>query len=459
MLYVLLFVVNLNTVAINQLLADSALQDAHVGVCIYSFKKDRVVYNLNIYKYFIPASTQKIFTTAAALHYLGSDFKYITRFKIRGKIEASTLMGDVILQGSGDPSIKNCDFLERWIDRLRQLKIHTIVGDVLIDDGIFSQERLPEGWAWHYLDARYAPEISAFSFNSNVVRIDITPGENVGDLASVTMYPQTGYVELKNDLKTVEDTLDQGLKIYRKPEVNVIYVQGQIAQKCKPRTIEVAVKDPTLFAGYLFKEWAERKGIRVYGYPKRYNVDSSNFRGTEQVLDSVVSGPLSDIIIETNKESKNLYAENLLKSIGYYVDRDGSYATSILLLKKFLSRIGADTNTIHPVDGSGLSRHNLLSPYSVVLVLRYMYLSKYRNLFFESLPRANEGTLFGRLINLNSTVRAKTGTLKWTSCISGFVESPLENDVYAFSILINNFTGNSRTANKLQERIIEEIVN
>jgi D-alanyl-D-alanine carboxypeptidase len=91
----------------------------------------------------------------------------------------------------------------------------------------------------------------------------------------------------------------------------------------------------------------------------------------------------------------------------------------------------------------------------VVVVLRYMYLSSHRDKFFESLPTSNEGTLFGRLLKLEKMVRAKTGTLRWVSCISGYAENQADNDVYAFSLLFNNYAGNGKAMNALQERMIE----
>lgn len=89
-----------------------------------------------------------------------------------------------------------------------------------------------------------------------------------------------------------------------------------------------------------------------------------------------------------------MYAENILKTVGYYVGGDGSYWTGAALVKKFLNQIGVDTSAIQPVDGSGLSRDNLLSPYSIVLTLRYLYLSPYRDMFRESLPKPKRRNAF-----------------------------------------------------------------
>ncbi len=457
MLVIVLAVFNLSLDGVRDALADSILQNAYAGVCIYSLKRDRLVFESNGVKLFIPASNQKIVTTAAALYYLGGDFRYVTRLKVRGGVVAGTLGGDIILEGSGDPSIRDCGFLERWADVIKAQNIHTVAGNIVADDRVFSRERLPEGWAWHYLDARYAAELSAFSFNGNTVRVTVGPAADTGDTAQFSLYPETKYVTVKNRLMTVDSAGKRGFGIYREPEANIIHIEGEIDREFKPKTIEIAVKDPAFFAAFHFKELLEKRGVKVNGEPKKYDpatIDST--KGASQ-LDSIISMPLSEIIKETNKESKNLMAENLLRSIGHYSGGDGSYWTSNILVRRFIAQLGGDTTGIEPVDGSGLSRHNLVSPYNIVVVLRYMYLSGHRDKFFESLPTSNEGTLFGRLLNLENVVRAKTGTLRWVSCMSGYVESPADNDMYAFSMLFNNYSGSAKAIAKLQERIIEEM--
>ncbi|MEO0225916.1 MAG: D-alanyl-D-alanine carboxypeptidase/D-alanyl-D-alanine-endopeptidase, partial [candidate division WOR-3 bacterium] len=286
MFILLTFLININIEAISQSLVDPILESSHTGICIYSLKKDRLVFEHNGAKLFVPASNQKILTTAAALHYLGGEFRYITRLKMRGEIQASSLLGDLILVGSGDPSIKDYSFLERWADIVKNLGVHTIIGSIIVDDRVFSNERLPEGWAWHYLDARYGAEISGFSFNGNVVKVTVKPGNKINDTAQVILDPQTQYVKIKNNLITVEslngNTISQEINIYREPEANIIHLEGAVAKNFKGRTYEIAVKDPALFAGYYFKELLERRGIRVYGYPKRVDTLTANFGHAER---------------------------------------------------------------------------------------------------------------------------------------------------------------------------------
>lgn len=261
MLLSILFILSVNTDTINQILDDSILSNAHVGVCIFSLKNDRIVYEYNGQKLFVPASNQKILTTGAALYYLGANFKYTTRFKMRGRIDSSTLIGDIILEGSGDPTIRNWDFLERWVNILRDLGVHTIVGDVIVDDHVFSPERLPIGWAWHYLDARYGTEVSAFSFNENTVKVGVLPGDSIGGQALVTVNPSTNYVKVRSELKTVPESLPDRINIYREAETNLIHILGRSAKRVKVRSMRLRFVIQPCLPDFYSRNWRKVKAF------------------------------------------------------------------------------------------------------------------------------------------------------------------------------------------------------
>jgi len=127
------------------------------------------------------------------------------------------------------------------------------------------------------------------------------------------------------------------------------------------------------------------------------------------------------------------------------------------MLKRFLGLCGADTNLVSLWDGSGLSKYNLISPYYIVLALRYMYLSKFSSEFVELLPTIGEGTLEKRFQNFEGCVRAKTGTLNSVSCLSGYLCAG-EAD-YCFSMMFNNFMCKRKRIEEIQEDIIQALEN
>ncbi len=459
-----MIVLFLTVLSLGSILNQPELNRAQFGICVLDLDRDSVIYAQNSQKLLIPASNMKIITTGASLYYLGPEYRFKTHLAMRGKIKKNKLYGDIIIRGGGDPTL-GIENMEQFIYSIKEKNIKEITGNIIVDDSYFNvvvdykdfpfYERLPVGWAWHYLDARYAPEISALSLNKNCVTVKIVATE-LGDYADVSIEPETDYVALVNNIRTKNG--DDSIIIYRKPEVNVIHVEGGIGRGHK-KDIDVAVKDPALFAGHYFKERLSDEHIKIDGKVLQWS-DSSYSVGegshNEIIIDSVISVPLIDILRETGIESVNLYAEILLKTLGVRFSNEGSFHSGIQVLKRFLDMCGVDTSGVSLWDGSGLSRHNLISPYHVTLVLRFMYQSKLFDTFYGLLPSSGEGTLENRFNDFEATMRAKTGTLHAVSCISGYVT--INETVYCFSMMFNNFTCSRKTIEEMQEQVLKKLV-
>ena len=445
---ILLFVLSL---AVDSILNQPELRHVQVGMIVIDLDRDSVVYSRNYLKNLVPASNVKLITSAAALNFLGPGFRFKTKLVLQGRMNRDKWEGNVIVVGGGDPSFSLED-LEHFALALKNHGIRYVIGDIILDDGLFTDERLPIGWAWHYLDARYAAEISALSVNRNVVNVHIEP-TRPGLLANVSIEPATKYIRLVNTMRT--RSRDDSIIIFRPPDANTLYVGGGIGYG-RNRDIEVAVKDPTLFFGEHLKERLNANGVKVSGQcVKSTGIDSYEMSLPLHVIDSVLSMPLFEIIKELNTESVNLYAEALLKTLGSYYSQEGSFRAGVSMAKDFLWRCGVDTALVALYDGSGLSRHNLLSPYDIALVLRYVYQSELFDGFYSLLPGPGEGTLENKFNGLNGLMRAKTGTLDGVSCLSGYLH--LNNRDYCFSLLFNNFTCSNRKIEAIQAEILREL--
>ncbi len=430
----------------------SELKNAHYGILILDLKKDSIIYNHNGEKLLVPASNMKIITTAASLYFLGREFRYKTSLYMRGTIKEKKLYGDIIVQGGGDPYF-NLENLERFVNKIKSLGINQISGAILVIDDYFTDERLPAGWSWHYLDAKYAPEISALSFNKNVVSVRIRP-TNVGELANVYLYPTTGYVNLINRMMTTANS--ENIIIYRKPEENTIIVDGLIHIK-NAMDINVAVKNPAMFAGEYLKERLTASSIKVSNPVSRIRTYELFINPTPPILiDSILSPVLTELIKETNTESENLYAEILLKTLGAHRYKEGSFNAGLKAVKEFLNICGVDTQNISIWDGSGLSKNNLISPATLIAVLKFMYNSDLFEDFYNSLPGPGKGTLKARFNGFSDTLKAKTGAIQSSSCLSGYLN--INQQDYAFSMLFNNFTCPTRKISQIQEKIIRSFV-
>jgi len=445
---ILLLVLSLS---IDSILIQPELQRAQTGIIVVDLKKDSVVYAYNHQKNLVPASNVKIITGAAALTFLGPDYRLKTKMILDGMMKRNTLQGDIIMIGGGDPGFSLGD-LDFFVAAVKDRGISKVTGDIVLVDDYFTGERLPVGWAWHYLDARYAAEISALSLNRNVVNVHIE-ATKLGELADVVIEPATRYVKLVNEMRT-KSGMDS-IVIFRRPEVNTINVDGGIGLG-HVRDIEVAVKDPTVFFGEYLKERLNAAGVRVSGSCVRRK-GASAYRTVAQnlMIDSVMSAPMYDMIRELSTESVNLYGEAILKTLGAHYLQEGSFRAGVAVIKEFMTRCGADTAYVALYDGSGLSRHNLLSAYDLMLVLRYMYNSNLFDDFYWLLPGPGEGTLEFKLNGLRGLIRGKTGTLDAVSCLSGYLK--LNDKDYCFSMLFNNFTCSNRKIEKIQEEILNEL--
>jgi PBP4 family serine-type D-alanyl-D-alanine carboxypeptidase len=426
------------------------LKYAYYGITILQLDNDSMICNLNGQKLFIPASNMKLITTAAALHFLGPGFRYKTRLLASGRIDDDRLAGRLVLFGQGDPAF-SLDDMERFVRRVKARGIREVTEGIAVLDDYFSDERLPIGWAWHYLDACYAPEISALSLNKNCVKVRIKPTK-VGEPADVQMVPVTGYVKMQSVMMTKEG--DDSIIIFRRPDANFIYVDGAVGNR-RARDIDVAVKDPAMFAGEYFKERLIAEGIDVKGAVVREKTGSlANGGRSFSALDSVLSPGLIEIINWTNTESENLYAEILLKTMGAEVFGEGSFKKGIQAVKDFLGLCGVSAERLSLWDGSGLSKYNLVTPYDLVLVLRYMYHDQNFRIFYESLAEpGKKGTLERRFNGFADTLRAKTGMINSESNLSGYLR--VNGTDYCFSMLFNNITGSQKRVTRLQELVLQ----
>ncbi len=153
--------------------------------------------------------------------------------------------------------------------------------------------------------------------------------------------------------------------------------------------------------------------------------------------------------------SQNLHAELALRAVGRARRNLGSREAGLEEIQAFLAEAGIDSDAYNIADGSGLARLNLVTPATVVKLLRYMYNSPARENWISLLPvGGQDGTLSARFGDsaLAGRIHAKTGTLAHVSALSGYVQRP-DGSWVAFSILVNNYNGRSTEVRAVMDRI------
>ncbi len=456
-------------------LDDATFSNGWWGAMVVNLNSGEILYQRNAARSFVPASNTKVYTIAAALDQLGPSYRYQTEVYIDGPIVDGVLEGNVIVRGSGDPTVggrfRNGDrvaIFKEWADSLRTLGITRIAGDLVGDDDIFDDTALGYGWSWDDETYWYAAEISGLSFNDNNVDFAIE-ARRPGQSARVTWQPyNTDYVRVINKTHTApaDSALDEGYS--RKRGTNIIELSSRVpAGKTDFESLTVA--NPTLFFVHVLRQTFVQQGLVVEGQP--VDVDELSIKpdyGSARFQRVAVhrSPPLSGIAKVVNKRSQNFYAEQVLRTMAtLYAGEDedltpGSAAMGLDVAMATFVKAGIDTSRIQLVDGSGLSRMNLVTPEMTMALLQYMDQhpdDAVRTAFYESLAvGGRDGTLqfrFRRGAASGGKVRAKTGTLGNVSAISGYVPAA-DGTPLAFVLMCNHYTVPGRTVRRAQDRVV-----
>jgi PBP4 family serine-type D-alanyl-D-alanine carboxypeptidase len=401
------------------------------------------------------------------LEYLGSDFRFYTRLFLDGSISGNgEFSGNIIIQGTGDPSLSaayDIDpqlILESWANVLDSLNITSIKGNILGDATYLDNTYYAPGWAWDDLPSAYSAQISALSFNDNVIDITVTQGESIGSPATISVAPDNNYVRIINYITTTDNTTPEEMVVIKEPGTNIVELYGAVNfDSLSTHTLSrsVTIDNPVLFFLNQFQLALKTKNIRFRGAllsSLDWN-DKLDYSSMKLIAEHA-SPPLSEIIKIVNKNSSNISAELLLKTVGREFRGLGSTSAGIDCVHDFLKKKSVSIANSSIVDGSGLSRLNLVSPRYLVNYLLAMYRSKYKDIFMASLAEPNkEGTLANRMkMSLaEKKVKAKTGSMNHISNIAGYV-STRDGEELAFAIMINNYTVPRSLAENLQDLIL-----
>ena len=441
---------------------DPNFSNAEWGVVIQSLETGEYFYKRNEDKLFMPASNLKLFTSGAGLVILGSEYRFKTNIYMNGTLDGSILKGNLVIQGRGDPTISGRFYdgnmfkvYEDWADSLLSRGIDEISGNLIGDDNAFDEIGLGTGWRWDYESEWFAAPSSAISFNDNCVDLVVTVNKK-NHQPQIEVAPNTKYTIIVNKVETVPKDSATSINAYREAGTNVITVFGTIRDASDSVKTYVTVNNPTQYAMVVLKNVLRKKGIVIDGYPIDINdmttaLDYSKMKK----LFTQYSPPLKEIVKVINKNSQNFFAEQLLKTIGLETSGFGSDSKGISAENNIFKEMGINPESMNIVDGSGLSRLDLVTPRQIVAVLSYMFKSKYFIPFYNSLPIAGvDGSLGDRMQNTKAqgNVRAKTGFLEGVRSLSGYAFTG-DNEPVAFSIICNNFNVPVKLAENIQDLV------
>ena len=421
----------------------------------------RLLYRRDSTRLLHPASTMKLVTLAAAVERLGWDFRFETTVRPTTGLEAGGLIrGDLVVTGSGDPSIGRTHggaaTLAAWADHLWGLGVRRIEGRIIGDGSAFGGTTLGSGWQWDDLAAAYAAPVSALSYNENTVELLIAPGPSEGALAAVTVVDPGGGIALSNAIRTVSGDSARRLSVERSAtRGGATSLRGEVPVGYAPFKLSLAVADPPLYFARAFREALRARGIAVVGEARSADTDPPGpFPAGAEVMLRHRSPPLRELAVRLMKVSQNLYAELFLQAVAAAAQARPAEALAPILAAWGISRSG-----IVVADGSGLSRYDLITADALDVVLARMFEDPAaREPWLAALPVAGvDGTLERRMKGTaaEGRVHAKTGSIAYVRGLAGYARRP-DGRWIQFVILGNNFAVTMTAADV--DRVIESAV-
>jgi len=439
------------------------------GVLIVDAKSGQVLFEQNADRYFVPASNMKLLTTALALATLGPDYRFRTTLEAQtGVSPEGKINGPLYFVGRGDPNLSNRKFpfdtkeefdgppekaVIELADQLVVAGVKEVGGDIVGDDSYFPRERYPNGWEIDDMVWEYGAAVSAIVINDNTVALTLTPGDVSGESVRAEVAPATTDFVVTNLVMTSASGVKSDLTLKREPGSNTVTVSGTLPAQSKPRKLLLAVQEPARHAAAMLKRLLEERGVKVDGVARAQSTSLDARTASERVvLASHNSVPLADAVKLVNKISQNLHTESLLRTAARQVcaqtkpepePKDCSALTSedyAAIAAKFYADAGITAGDVVQTDGSGLSRHDLVTPRAFVALLQYAARQSWFPAFYDSLPVAGlDGTLEDRLKNSSATMRihAKSGSVEHVRTRSGYAELP-NGQRLIFSFMSNN---------------------
>jgi D-alanyl-D-alanine carboxypeptidase/D-alanyl-D-alanine-endopeptidase (penicillin-binding protein 4) len=440
---------------LQRLLDNPALQHATVGIQVTDLNTGRHIISHNADKSLIPASTLKLLTSAVALETLGDNFRYQTKVALDANDSTR-----ILVIGSGDPTLGSDRLGDNphlfFINTTNALKNVLSPGteySIYVVDNLFGYSGISPSWTWlnigmHYAQSSYGISIfdNSFRLFFNTINLNVRP-------QLLRVEPYIRGLTLQNEL-TLNTTGTNNAFLYGISFSNERILRGDLPGGRREISVGGDIPDPGLLLGETLADFLTRAGFQI-GQVETARADfiarlcaTNRTQPYEigRILHTQLSRPMREIVREVNVQSNNHFSEHLIRLLGRKVNPD-IYVEPLELgtdfIHSFFRERGIATTSLRMNDGSGLAPQNAVSPAFLNELLWYMYHeSPQSQAFFDSLPRAGmEGTVrnFLRDTNLAGRVWVKSGSIFNVQCYSGYL---IDGDRrYAFTILVNNFTG------------------
>ena len=436
---------------LGQFFESRSWRNATWGALVVSLTYGDTLFSWRADRRFVPASNAKLFTTAAALHYLGDSYRFLTVLFADGLLQNGDLNGDLVLYGTGDPTFAlDTAALAPFADSVVRAGIRRVRGDIVGDASFLGSELNGPGWSPDNVDEPYAAPPSALGAAENRIRLELQPGARIGEPASWRLYPANDYYHISSLVLTTAPGTRTSIRVRHGASRGVVELTGSIPVTSFGWGTWLVVREPAVFAAGLLRQLLEARGVVVLGGTRSVTDDAParaalmlqrSRGGTDPFRGAIAvrrSAPLADIVTMINHRSHNLSAELALRSIGRHQGDAGTFASGALMVRRYLTdQAGISADAVQVTDGSGLSLLDEATPRSLVQLLAYERRAGGSQAFYRSLPVVGDG-MTTRMTETaaRGRLRAKTGTLNGVSALSGYVTT-VSGEELVFSIIVN----------------------
>ncbi|GGH02989.1 peptidase M15 [Parapedobacter pyrenivorans] len=401
-----------------------------------------------------PASTLKTVTSAAAYHVLGAGYTFETTLSYTGQVDASgTLKGDIVILGSGDPSLGSDRFpratdtllLSTWIQAIKAAGIRKIEGGIVADDRLYHGQTAPRGWTWQDMGNYYGAGVSALNWRENAVGVNFIPGTTPG--ASTRIANTTNdisYLQLVNETMTGNRGTGDRVYAFSAPYSSRTYLRGTYGIDLK-KTIYLSLPDGAYDAAYQLHRSLDKAGIEQSNMPTTSHLLSlagSSLPNGGTKLHAHRSPALGELVYWFNQKSINLYGEALLIAMANRQENKTDTRDAAEILQEFwASKLDIPEGELKIMDGSGLSPENRVTTNALARILMSVKKEPWFASFFESLPVYNG-------------MKMKSGTIGGVLGYTGY-QTAKDGTPLVFALLVNNYQGPASPMRQRMFRLLD----
>ncbi len=440
-----------------EILDNPNIQKGNVSWCFRDIKSGQIVEEHDSKKYMIPASTLKLFTTAAALQ-LGTEFKFENKVLYLGEIKKGKLNGNLIVKGNGDPSfgsgkagaLSGDSVLFYIYKTLTDSNIKKIKGNIVIDPFYFEYNStvIPNAWQWEDIGNYYGAGAYGLNWRGNQFEINIKGGVQSYDSVSYTIQkPFDKFITIENNLKTTLNSDKSSVTIFGAPFNNNLTAQGEVDGSSEKFTVSAALPNPPLNFGQELFNYLKEKGIEIDG---EILVEKTN---SGYSLITFNSPPMREIIKEINFNSNNLFAECVAKNLRLgYISGSASENYSKNLSAFVFNSLSKKDSSFQITDGSGLSRTNLVTTRMQTDFLRTQSQGTWFGYYLGSIPKGGEeGTV--KYLPKMRDFRVKSGSINKVKAFAGYMLDSSGKQM-SFSLIFNHIPLKNAELNKISANLL-----